>query len=252
MNYPSYTLLGIRVNPLTVSQFIDIIEESVRKHKRYIVGHHNLHSLYIYHHDQKMRDFYAKTTYTFIDGMALVLIGRLFKKPFERKQRMTSADWLWDLVGEANQREWKIFYLGSKPGTAEKGAEVLRQQYPGLQIATAHGYFDLALGSQASTAALNAINEYRPHILLVGMGMPRQEHWIFENAHHIQANTTVAVGACIDYVAGAISTPPRWMGKLGLEWFARLCSEPRRLWRRYLVEPWFILRILIYELVARE
>jgi N-acetylglucosaminyldiphosphoundecaprenol N-acetyl-beta-D-mannosaminyltransferase len=73
------------------------------------------------------------------------------------------------------------------------------------------------------------------------MGMPRQEWWILDNLDRISANIVLQAGACFDYVAGEVPLPPRWMGQLGLEWLYRLVSEPGRLWRRYLVEPWSLL-----------
>jgi N-acetylglucosaminyldiphosphoundecaprenol N-acetyl-beta-D-mannosaminyltransferase len=103
--------------------------------------------------------------------------------------------------------------------------------------------------SPENKATIDAINTYKPHILMVGMGMPRQEHWIAKNLESIQTNTILTSGACIDYVAGAIPTPPRWMGRMGLEWLYRLFSEPKRLWRRYLIEPWFIGILFLREIL---
>ena len=79
--------------------------------------------------------------------------------------------------------------------------------------------------------------------------MPRQEQWILENLENIDTNAILTSGACIDYVAGVVKTPPRWMGKIGLEWLYRLITEPRRLWKRYLIEPWFIAGLFFKELL---
>jgi N-acetylglucosaminyldiphosphoundecaprenol N-acetyl-beta-D-mannosaminyltransferase len=147
----------------------------------------------------------------------------------------------------AVQQGWRVFYLGSKPGVAERGAEILQQRFPGLQIATAHGYFDARPDSQENQAVLAEINTYQPHVLMVGMSMPRQEHWVLDNLEQISANAILTAGAAMDYVAGAVPTPPRWAGKWGLEWLFRLVAEPRRLARRYLVEPWFVLRLFLSE-----
>jgi N-acetylglucosaminyldiphosphoundecaprenol N-acetyl-beta-D-mannosaminyltransferase len=76
------------------------------------------------------------------------------------------------------------------------------------------------------------------------MGMPRQEVWVLENRDQISANAVFCCGALMDYVAGEIPTPPRWLGHLGLEWFCRLLNEPARLSRRYLVEPWSVLGLM--------
>ena len=88
---------------------------------------------------------------------------------------------------------------------------------------------------------LDEIAQFHTDILMVGMGMPRQEHWIVDHLDRIPAHAILTAGACMDYVAGVVATPPRWMGRAGLEWLYRLGSEPGRLWRRYLLEPWHVL-----------
>lgn len=248
MRSPQYQLLGIKTDALSISELNSLVALAIDGNKKWIIANHNLHSVYLYHHNVMMQSFYAKADYIHIDGMPLVFCGRLLGYPLKREQRVTYADWIWPLVSDATQYSWRIFYLGSKPGVAERGAEVLCQKYPGLQIATAHGYFDSTSESDANRAVIEAINAYKPHILMVGMGMPRQEHWILDNLECIETNIILTSGACIDYIAGAIPTPPRWMGRTGFEWFYRLFSEPKRLWKRYLVEPWFLAKIFAYEI----
>jgi N-acetylglucosaminyldiphosphoundecaprenol N-acetyl-beta-D-mannosaminyltransferase len=244
----SYKLLGAEVDALSILDLNLLIEESIEKNEKWIIANHNLHSLYLFHNDLKMKTFYAKAEYTHIDGMPLVLIGKLLGFPIKREQRVTYADWVWPLMAEAANKGWRIFYLGSKPGVVEKAASILCQKFPGLQIAGVHGYIDMDKDSQENLATLAAINAYKPHILMVGMGMPRQEYWIDENLEHIHTNTILTSGACMDYVAGVVPTPPRWMGKVGLEWLYRLFCEPKRLWRRYLLEPWFVGTLFLREI----
>lgn len=250
MNRSQYKFFGIQIDALSIPELNSLIAESLEQNKKWIIANHNLHSLYIYHHNPRMRSFYAKADYVHIDGMPLVLFGKLLGFPLKREQRVTYADWIWPLMAEAAQKNWRVFYLGSKPGIAEQGARILRKKFAGLQIATAHGYIDMRKMSQENLATLAAIKAFQPHILMVGMGMPRQEYWILDNLEDIQTNAILTSGACIDYVAGAVPTPPRWMGKFGLEWSYRLVTEPRRLWKRYLVEPWFVARLLLQEILA--
>ncbi len=244
----SYKLLGVKVDALSIPELNLLIEESIEKKEKWIIANHNMHSLYLFHNDPRMQAFYAKAEYTHIDGMPILFIGKLLGFPMKREQRVTYADWVWPLMAEAADKGWRVFYLGSKPGVAEKGASILCERFPGLQIACAHGYIDMNKDSQENLATLAAINAYKPHVLMVGMGMPRQERWIYENLERIHTNTILTSGACIDYVAGAIPTPPRWMGKVGLEWLYRLLSEPKRLWRRYLLEPWFVGTLFLQEI----
>lgn len=108
---------------------------------------------------------------------------------------------------------------------------------------TAHGYFDLS-SVEANQQIIAEINAWQTDLLLVGMGMPRQEHWVLDHRSELQAWCILPVGAALDYVAGAIPTPPRFMSRIGLEWLARLVAEPRRLWRRYLLEPLALVRFV--------
>ncbi len=148
----------------------------------------------------------------------------------------------------AAKKGWRIFYLGSAPGIAKHGTEKLQQEYPELKISTAHGFFDPIPGDNDNEMVIEAINDYQPDILMVGMGMPRQEIWVLNNLEKLHAKVILTCGACMDYIAGEIPTPPRWMGRVGLEWLYRLLSEPGRLWKRYLVEPWFLGGLLVRDL----
>jgi N-acetylglucosaminyldiphosphoundecaprenol N-acetyl-beta-D-mannosaminyltransferase len=252
MGEQSYKLLGVWVNALAIPELNALIAEAITRSQHAIIANHNLHSIYLYHHNPKMRAFYAKADYIHVDGMALIFLGRLLGLPLKREHRVTYADWAIPLLAEAARLGWRMFYLGSAPGVAERGAEILQQKFSGLQITTAHGYFDARPDSQENQAVLAAINAYQPHVLMVGMSMPRQEHWVLDNLEQLSANAILPSGAAIDYVAGAVPTPPRWAGRLGLEWLFRLVAEPRRLWRRYLIEPWFLLRLFLAESFKRR
>jgi N-acetylglucosaminyldiphosphoundecaprenol N-acetyl-beta-D-mannosaminyltransferase len=240
-------ILGVKVHPLSILQLNSSIAEAIAHGHKWIIANHNLHSVYIYHHQSKMRDFYAKSKYIHIDGMALIFLGKILGFPLQREQRVTYVDWTNPLMAEAARSGWRIFYLGSKPGIAQQGAAILRSRFAGLQITTAHGYFNADRDSAENIALLAKINDYQPQIVMVGMSMPRQEKWIADNLDRIDTSVILPCGATLDYVAGAIPTPPRWTGQIGLEWLYRLIVEPRRLWRRYLVEPWFLLWLLLLD-----
>ena len=103
------------------------------------------------------------------------------------------------------------------------------------------GYFDATPGSLGNTAVLAAIKDFAPHVLFVGMGMPRQELWIADNLASLPLVPILPVGAAFDYEAGVQKAAPRWMGRLGVEWLFRLFADPKRLFARYCIEPWFLI-----------
>ncbi len=238
------TLLHVTVDLLSIPLLKQAIATAIARRERWIIAHHNLHSIYLYQRDPKMRAFYEQAQIVYIDGMPLIYWGRVLGYPLRRDQRLASVDWIHPLITTAAHNGWSVFYLGGKPGVAVAAAERLRQQYPALQIATHHGYFQ----SAENTTVLAEIAAFQPHVLMVGMGMPRQEHWILDNLDYLTANAILTVGACFDYIAGVIPTPPRWMGRAGLEWLYRFYSEPSRLARRYLVEPWALLPLMARDL----
>lgn len=242
-----FTLLGVVVDPLTIAELNERIAKAVNQGERLIIANHNLHSVYLYHRDPKMRAFFARAQVVHIDGMPLVYWARVLGYPVTKQHRVTYVDWVHPLMATAAAEGWRVFYLGGKPGVAARAAEKLRRQYPGLVLETRHGYFT----PEENDAVLEEIARFQPHVLMVGMGMPRQEHWVLDNLERISANAILTAGACFDYVAGVIPTPPRWMGRVGLEWLYRLWSEPRRLARRYLLEPWFLVPLALKDLSAR-
>lgn len=236
----SYDLLGVRVHPMTIDDLHGVIAEAIDSNVRRLIVSQNLHSVYVYHHDAAMRELHAHADIMRIDGMPLVLLGRTLGYPIRREHRVTWVDWLEPLMAECAQRSWRVFYLGSAPGVAATGAKRLKSNFPELQIETEHGYFDADPGSEENEQVLRKIAEFGTDVLIVGMGMPRQEHWILRNLETIHAKAVLTSGACMDYYAGVTPTPPRWMGRVGLEWLHRLLGNPRRFARRYLIEPWIV------------
>jgi N-acetylglucosaminyldiphosphoundecaprenol N-acetyl-beta-D-mannosaminyltransferase len=238
----SFNVLGCKVHAVTAPDLTDLVDRAVDSHEKCIVANHNLHSLYLYQRDAKLREFFAKAKWIHADGMGIVLLAKATGAKVDRSVRVTYVDWLPLLLRRAETRGWRVFYLGSKPGVAEKGLAILRERFPGLQIDAAHGYFDPE--GEENEKTLQQIRAFVPDVLMVGMGMPRQEHWIMDNLDRLGAMVLLPCGASIDYVAGEIPTPPRWAGSCGLEWFYRLAAEPGRLWKRYLVEPWGLLLLI--------
>jgi N-acetylglucosaminyldiphosphoundecaprenol N-acetyl-beta-D-mannosaminyltransferase len=250
--------LGISVQPMTMSALTDTVIERVSTNQKSVIANHNMHSLYLFHKeaaeepDGPFQRYFSRAHHTHIDGMSIVLLARLYGQAARRIHRVGYTDWLPCLMASAVEKNWRIFYLGSAPGVVDIGVAALRKRHPGLQIEYRDGYFDIDPEGSENKSVLQQIADFQPHLLMVGMGMPRQELWIEANRDAIQAKVILATGAVLDYVAGVIPTPPRWSGPLGLEWAFRLAAEPRRLARRYLIEPWTLVSIILRNLTFPE
>lgn len=246
----SHRLLGVRVHALSLRTLTDAVREAVRSGQRRIIANHNLHSIYLQRRDAKLRAFYARAHLVHVDGMSIIFAGRLLGLPLRREHRVTYVDWIDPLLATASGQGWRVMYVGANGSVGDRGAAALRRRHPGLVLETLHGFFDPAPDGDENRAVVRHIQAFAPHLLMVGMGMPRQEHWILDNLERLPPCVVLTAGAAITYAAGSVPTPPRWAGAYGLEWAFRLLAEPRRLWRRYLLEPWFVLALLARELVA--
>jgi N-acetylglucosaminyldiphosphoundecaprenol N-acetyl-beta-D-mannosaminyltransferase len=237
-------VLGVGVDPLRVEDLHAEIGRLVRGSKRALVLNANANCLNLCHEDPALRDFLNGAEIVLCDGAGVMLAARILGGRIP--ERITYADWAWQLAAFAAAQGFSLYFLGARPGVAEAAARRLRQRYPALKIAGAHhGYFDHSVGSPENEAVLQEINASSPDILLIGLGMPLQEYWLMENRHNLNASVVLTGGAVFDYVSGGLRRGPRLLTDNGFEWLARLIVEPRRLWRRYLIgNPLFLFRVL--------
>ena len=215
-----------------------------------LIANHNFHSLFLIRRSARLRVFFAEADLIQIDSTPLIWWGRRLGLPLTREMRSTYLDWRDDFWRVADARRWRVFYLGGAPRVAETAAARLAERYPNVQIGFQHGYFDRTPDSAENRQVLAQIAAFDPHVLLVGMGMPLQELWALENRAAIKRGAILTVGAAFDYEAGVQAAAPRWTGRLGLEWLARLIGQPRRLAGRYLVEPWSLIGPAIGDVAA--
>ncbi|MDR3506819.1 MAG: WecB/TagA/CpsF family glycosyltransferase [Caulobacteraceae bacterium] len=243
-------LLGGEVDLVTSDDVLAFTAARIAAGLGGLVVNHNLHSLHLIQRDAEMAALYPLADLIEADSTPLIAWGRLLGKAIRPEHRATYLDWREDFWALAGDRGWRVFYLGGAPGVAARGAEAVRRRWPKALIGTRDGYFDMNDAAEVD-GVLNEIKAWAPNVLLVGMGMPRQEQWILRHRDRLPPCVIFPVGAAFDYEAGATWTPPRWTGRLGVEWLFRLASEPRRLFSRYLIEPWSLIGAALKDLAAR-
>ena len=241
-------VLGVGVDPLTVEELHARISGCVRGGGHALVLNANAYCLNLSYNDDGLRGFLNEAEVVFCDGAGVVLAARILGGHIPG--RITYADWIWQLAAFAASEGFSLYFLGARPGVAEKAAAKLTGRYPELKISGIHhGYFDQTFGSPQNEAVLQKINSARPDILVVGFGMPLQERWLMQNWESIDARVALTGGAVFDYVSGEVRRGPRILTDNGFEWLARFLIEPGRLWKRYLIgNPLFLWRVLIQRL----
>ena len=203
-------------------------------------------------HDPAARELVSGASLVVADGMPLVWASRLRGDPLP--ERVAGASLIFTLSAAAAASGRSVYLLGGEPGVPGRAAAELERRFPGLLVAGTDAPpagFDRRPGEIEAVAAKLA--RARPDIVFVGLGFPKQEHLIAALAPGLPAAWFIGCGAAIPFAAGTLPRAPRRLQRLGLEWAFRLVSEPRRLFRRYLVDDLpFALRLLLTSALARR
>jgi len=242
MNMPSpplrrIRLLGADVDVTTPDEVLAFTERRIRLGLKGLIANHNAHSLALMKRSEPMRAFYDRADLIEVDSRPLIAWAQMMGQPLTGDHRSTYLDWRDQFWTMAERKGWRVFHLGGAPGVAEIAAGRIRARWPGLKLAVHHGYFDHDRASPDNSAVLAKIGDFAPDVIFVGMGMPLQEAWIAQN-YDALSGVVFSIGGAFDYEAGVQPLPPRWIGRLGLEWLYRFATQPRRLFHRYFVEPW--------------
>lgn len=240
-------LFGIGIDNVTTDQAVEALRRLLDsgKGQHYVVTPNVDHVVRL-ENDAAFRQAYAGATLVLPDGMPLVWASRVLGKPL--KERVTGADLLPRACAMGARDGRSIFLLGGREGVAELAARKLAEKYPGLRIA---GVYSPPMGFERDPAENRRIaalvNRARPDILVVGLGAPKQELWIAAHRRSLDFGVALCIGAAIDFAAGTLSRAPRVLRRTGFEWAWRLAREPRRLWKRYLVDDMAFGRIVLRE-----
>lgn len=192
----------------------------------------NAHMLTIARTDSHFGQVLKNAALVVPDGMPLVWTQKL--NGFANAQRVSGPDLMLQLCKIAEKENLSIYLLGASPNTLELLSDNLLKYFPSLTIAGMHSPAHLPEQPQLDQGLVERINQSGASMLFVGLGCPKQEYWCANHAPSLNA-VAIGVGAAFDFHAGTKKRPPLWVQQSGLEWLYRLLSEPRRLWKRYLV-----------------
>jgi N-acetylglucosaminyldiphosphoundecaprenol N-acetyl-beta-D-mannosaminyltransferase len=226
-------LLGTRFHKLTVCELIEYIVKVAKLNQKTIVGHVNIRGMNFAWEIPWYKDFCNRADLVFCDGFGVLLGAKLHGYCVDKKHRMTCPDYIENLALACERNNVSLFLLAGKPGVTDKAIALLTKIAPKLRIKGHHGYF--AKSGQENETVIEQINRFKPDVLYIGFGMPVQERWILDNIDKIDAKVFLPLGACLDFYTGTVYRGPKWMTDAGLEWLSRLLTEPKRLWKRYIL-----------------
>lgn len=242
--------LGLgRVTPMTATAVADLIlERSSSTHgEPLILGNLNLHALYVREVDRDMRQFVDISDLTLIDGAPiLVLAGAAQRRRISPSNRIGSTDWLEELM--RRQQAITVTAIGGTARTASAASSWAVTTNPAATWHAFDGYGPHVTHPSARLREAIAASD----LVLVALGMPKQEKWILEHLGLLDGCVVANVGGCLDYFAGEQDLAPRWMGSVGIEWVFRLIKSPRRLAGRYLIEPFRLVGLIARRLLRER
>lgn len=237
-------LLNTYVNNMHMKDALSEIEQMVSaKKKSYIVAV-NVDVIVKIEYDSLLKEISDRADITLVDGKPLIWISKFYKRPIVEK--ISGSDLVPLVLELAARKGYSVFLLGGKDGIAEKAKANIEHKHPDIKIV---GSYAPPLGFEKSKSELQIINsmisDVKPDLLIVCLGCPKQEKWIYANFDKYDATVSICAGATIDFLAGSIDRAPKWMSDHGLEWFYRFIKEPKRMFTRYFVDDAQILRLMM-------
>jgi N-acetylglucosaminyldiphosphoundecaprenol N-acetyl-beta-D-mannosaminyltransferase len=236
-------LLGRRITLMTTREILKSIDLACTQNRRITVANYNTHAFNLSMQLPWFYSFLQQSELVHCDGAGILRGLRWLGLTTSPDYRVSYSELMPQLLAQCDRESRRVFLLGTKPEYLDGALAKLREQYPNSTFAGQHGYFDRD-DLQANDAIVETINAFKPHVLIVGMGMPIQESWVQRYRDRLQVNAILVGGAVIDRLAGMVQDCPQWIADRELEWIYRLTREPKRLASRYLLgNPAFLLQI---------
>lgn len=241
-------ILGVPIARLDVAAALDEVERLYEDDGPRVAAYANAHTLNLAHSDPEYRSLLNRAGIVLGDGAGVMLAARWAKAPLPAN--LNGSDFNPKILERAAERGWPVYFLGGRPGVADRTAARWSGELPNLRVAgTASGYFEPKRSSDVAAA----IRASGAGVVMVAMGNPLQERWIDAHLASTGAKLGIGVGAFFDFSAGEVPRAPAWMNRVGIEWLFRLYQEPRRMWRRYVLgNPLFLARVAKERLSGRR
>jgi N-acetylglucosaminyldiphosphoundecaprenol N-acetyl-beta-D-mannosaminyltransferase len=215
--------LGIKVSNRPLKENLSIVEDFIKQGNFHLIVTINGEMLSRAISDKEFLNILRNADLVIPDGIGVVLGARRFGQRIT--QRIPGIEFAWELLREAESKNYRVFLLGAKEEVLEVATKKIKESFPNLNIVGTHnGYFN------TDNEVREQINKANPDILFVGMGGIKQEKWIVKN-RDLNIPVNIGIGGSFDVWSGRVKRAPLWVRKMGIEWLYRTVTQPERIWR---------------------
>ncbi|WP_332406562.1 WecB/TagA/CpsF family glycosyltransferase [Lactococcus laudensis] len=235
--------MNTEVDSLNMSEVLDRIDKLIQIKKNSYVVTPNVDHIVQLEKDSELQKVYKNADLILADGKPLIWISNYYKTPI--KEKVSGSDLFPLLCEMAGEKGYKMFFLGAAEGVAARAATNLKKRYSNLEVAGVYSPpFGFEENEEEVEKILQMIIKSNVDILIVGLGAPKQEKFIFKYHDRLNVPISLGLGASLDFEAGNIKRAPKWMQKSGLEWLFRITQDPRRMFKRYIIDDIKIIRLV--------
>lgn len=235
-------ITGVKVDSITMHEALQKIKKFLDSECVKTIFTPNAEIMMQAYRDKELRDILNTADMLVADGAGVVLASKILGKPVPEK--VSGFDLVKNSFSLDTNRKIRYFLFGGKPGIAEEAQKTILSKFPNVEIAgLRHGYFS----PQDEPEIIEQINSSNADILLVALGAPKQEKWIFANKSKLNVKICIGVGGTLDVLAGKACLAPEFMRRNGLEWLYRLIKEPWR-YKRMLDLPRYMIIVILAKL----
>lgn len=251
LSYDKVNILGVGVHAINMQQALDQMECWIEQRLPNYIIVCAVFTLMEARRNPILRENFRHAGLVTPDGMPLVFLSRWLG--FKEVTRVYGPDLMLAFSQLSAQKGYRNYYFGGAEGTPEKLSKILTARFQNLQVVGTYSPPFRSLTAEEEAAIVDKINTANPDIVWVCLGTPKQELWVAKFRDQLNAPILIGVGAAFDFLSGHKPQAPHWMQRSALEWLFRFLTEPRRLWRRYLVNnPLFLFLVSLQLLKIRH
>ena len=234
-------LMNTEIDNLSMNEAIDEIDKLINLRHKYVVTP-NVDHIVKLENDLGFREVYKNADLILADGKPLIWISKLYGTPI--KEKISGSDIFPRVCELANKKHYTMYLLGAGKGVAKIAVQNIMKKYSNINVVGTYSPpFGFENDKDEINFILDGINRVKPDILIVGLGAPKQEKFIYKYIDKLDVGIALGLGASIDFMAGNIKRAPKWVSNIGFEWFYRFLKEPKRLFKRYFIDDLRIINL---------